>query len=60
MEEPRPAAAEGQQVRSLEITGSLDRHAVEALRLEVLRLARRHGVTIRRFRIAPARGADDR
>ena len=40
-----------ESVRRIEITGDLDRHAVEALRLEVLRLARRHGVTVENLRI---------
>lgn len=41
----------GDQVTRLEITGSLDRHAAEALQLEVRRLARRYGVEVRSVRI---------
>ncbi len=38
-------------VHRIEITGTLDRHAVEAMRLEIRRLAKRHGVEIKEFRI---------
>lgn len=38
-------------VSRIEITGDLDRHAVEALRLEICRLAKRCGVEIKEFRI---------
>lgn len=38
-------------VRRLEITGEMDRHTVEAFSLEVRRLARRHGLDVKRFRI---------
>ncbi len=38
-------------VRRLEIIGTLDRHAVEALRLEIRRLSKRYGVDIKEFRI---------
>ncbi len=37
--------------RSVEITGDLDRQSAEALRLELERLARRHGVEIESFTI---------
>jgi len=35
----------------IEITGTLDRHAVEALQLEVRRLAKRYGVEIKGLRV---------
>lgn len=35
----------------IEVTAELDRHAAEALTLEVRRLARRHGVDIKEVRI---------
>ena len=38
-------------VRRFEVTGDLDRHAVEALQLELRRLAKRHGVEIKVLRI---------
>jgi hypothetical protein len=38
-------------VRTIEIATTLDRPAVEALRLEILRLARRSGVDVREVRI---------
>jgi len=37
----------------VEISGGLDRRAVEALGLELRRLAKRHGVRIRAIRIEP-------
>jgi hypothetical protein len=41
MEKDRHEAA-----RRIEITGTLDRHALEALQLEIRRLAKLHGVEI--------------
>lgn len=38
-----------------EISGDLDVHAIEALRLEIGRLAARHGAVITTLRVAPAR-----
>lgn len=38
-------------VYRLEITGDLDRHTAEALRLEIRHLAKRYGVDINAFRI---------
>ncbi len=38
-------------VHRIEITGTLDRHAVEALRVEIRRLSKRYGVDIKEFRI---------
>lgn len=38
-----------------EIAGDLDVHAVEALRLEIGRLAARHGAVITTLRVTPAR-----
>lgn len=38
----------------IEITGSLDREAAEALRLEIRRLARLHGVEIADLKIEEA------
>lgn len=35
----------------IEITGTLDRHAVEILQLELRRLAKRYGVEIKRLRV---------
>ena len=40
--------------QSLVLTGIRDRQTVEALRLEVQRLARRHGVSISNVRIEAA------
>jgi len=37
----------------LELSGDLDPHAVELLRLELRRLARRHGVDVADFRVEP-------
>lgn len=47
---------EGSARQRIEITGALDRKAVEALRLEIRRLGRRYGVEITDLRIerAPA------
>lgn len=41
-------------VEHLDITGYLDDHTVEALRLEMTRWARRNGVTIKEFRLENA------
>lgn len=41
----------GEVVRRFEITGGMDRHSIEALYLEIRRLAKRFGVTVREFRI---------
>lgn len=38
-------------VDRIEIAGDLDRHAVEALQLEIRRLAKRYGVEIKGLRI---------
>ncbi|MBI3457547.1 MAG: hypothetical protein HY002_17345 [Candidatus Rokubacteria bacterium] len=38
-------------VHRIEITGIPDRHAAEALQLEIRRLARRYGIDIREIRI---------
>ncbi len=38
-------------VRRIEIIGTLDRHAVEAIRLEIRRLAKRYGVEIKGLRV---------
>lgn len=35
----------------IDLTGALDRSAIEALRLEVLHLARQYGVDVKEFRI---------
>ncbi len=35
----------------VEISGDLDRHAAEALRLEIRRMARRYGIDIKEIRI---------
>jgi hypothetical protein len=40
-------------LRRFEIAGHLDAHAVEALQLEIRRLALRYGVEITMFRVAP-------
>ena len=45
------------EVCRIEISGDLDRHAAEALQLEVRRLAKRYGVDIKEIRIAEV--ADD-
>jgi hypothetical protein len=41
-------------VDELELEGDLDPHEAEMLRLELLRLARRHGVTLSEVTIRPA------
>jgi len=41
-------------VREIKIAGDLDRHATEALQLEIRRLAKRYGVEIEEFRIEGA------
>ena len=46
MEEPS-----GERTTRLEISGKMDRHAAEALQLELRRLAKRHGVDIKEVRI---------
>ena len=38
-------------VHRIEVTADLDGHAVEALYLEIRRLAKRYGVDIKEFRI---------
>lgn len=43
-------------LRRIEITGDLNRHAAEALYLEIRRLARRYGVDIKEFRIEKVTG----
>ena len=44
-------------IARLEMTGELDAHAAEALRLMIRRLARQHGVELVELTIEPA--ADD-
>jgi hypothetical protein len=41
----------GERIPRVEISGRMDRHAAEALQLEVRRLAKRHGVDIKDVRI---------
>ncbi|MBI4610124.1 MAG: hypothetical protein HY726_14080 [Candidatus Rokubacteria bacterium] len=41
-------------VYRLEISGDLDRHAAEAIRLEIRRLAKRYGVDIHALRVEAA------
>jgi hypothetical protein len=38
-------------VQAFEISGNLDRHAAEVLRLEVRRLAQQYGADVKRYRI---------
>ena len=38
-------------VRRIEIIGTLDRHAVEVLQLEIRRLAKRFGIEIKTLRV---------
>lgn len=45
----RKAAAEREE--RYEIVGDVDAHAMEGLRLEIMRLAKRHGVTVRELRV---------
>lgn len=40
-----------QDVHRIEITGDLGRHAVEALQIEIRRLAKGHGIEISALRI---------
>ena len=42
------------EVRTLEVTGEMDRHAAEALRLEILRLAKVTGIELGQIRIQKA------
>ena len=37
--------------QQLEVRGTMDRHAAEALRLEILRLARRYDVEVKAIRV---------
>jgi len=37
--------------RRVEIRGTMDRHAAEALRLELLRLARRYDIEVKAIRV---------
>ena len=46
MEEPS-----GERTTCLEISGQMDRHAAEALQLEVRRLAKRYGIEIQDIRV---------
>lgn len=46
----------GEPVHRIEIRGDLDRHAVEALYLEIRRLARRYGFDISEFRVEKVTG----
>lgn len=39
-------------VHRIEITGSLDRHSAETLQIEIRRLAKRHGIEIKKMRLA--------
>lgn len=39
------------RIRHIEISGDLDRHAAEALQLEIRRVAKRYGVDIKDIRI---------
>jgi hypothetical protein len=45
-------------VRRIELTGDLDRHAAEALQLEIRRLAKRYGIEIEECRIEEAGETD--
>lgn len=45
----RKAAAERED--RYEIVGDVGAHAMESLRLEIMRLAKRHGVTVRELRV---------
>jgi hypothetical protein len=38
------------EAEEIEVTGEMDPHGVEAVRLELRRLARRHGVDVSDFR----------
>ena len=39
------------QIECLELTGELDAQSLEALRLELRRLAKQHGVDVSEFRV---------
>jgi len=41
----------GRREERYEIVGDGDAHAMEDLRLEIMRLAKRHGVTVRELRV---------
>jgi len=52
LEESDPVEKDrAETVYRIEITGNLDRHAVEALQLELRRLAKRTGVDIQELRV---------
>jgi len=41
----------GERIPRVEISGRMDRHAAEALQLELRRLAKRHGIDVKDVRI---------
>lgn len=51
---PQGHMAAPEETHRVEISGALDGHALEALRLEIRRLARRHGVEIKDLRVEQA------
>jgi len=53
MEECRAEHDGDDLIERITIVGELDRQAVEALRLEIRRLCRRHGVDVRESRREP-------
>ena len=48
---PRMRKAAAAREERYEIVGDGDAHAMEDLRLEIMRLAKRHGVTVRELRV---------
>lgn len=56
-EEARKPTESSGGVRPIEIMGTLDRHAAEALQLEIRRLAKRHRIDLKEIRMGV--GADD-
>jgi hypothetical protein len=46
-----PVTGEGDGIARIEIEGDFDRHEAEMLRLELQRLAARHGVEVRSLKI---------
>lgn len=54
--EARKATESSGGDRRIEITGTLDRHAAEALQLEIRHLAKRQGIDIKEIRVGEVAG----
>jgi type IV pilus biogenesis protein CpaD/CtpE len=56
-EEPGPGSSElDEVVQRIEIPGGSDPQTIEALQLEIRRLARRSGLEVKRFRVESSEG----